>query len=623
VSIITTAFTKCRQYVQAHKIISGIVIVVLLGGGYYWYRIANTTTTVTKYVVENATLGSVVASVSGTGQVQAGTTIGVTAKVSEEVTSIPVKVGQRVATGQLLLQLDPTNEQRAVASAKLSLQSAQLAVEQLSQVTTSTLLSDQSSVRQDQTSLTTASTTLVQDYGTGFNNLGGVFVNLQTVMTGLQNFVTGSDISKTQNDPDAYVGLMPDYLQTGVVPYKNQIQAAYTAAAAAYQQNLTDYHTASLSSSQQSLDTLFNETENTANTVATAVKASKDFLTYVVNSYPASSSTKPLPAITTTLQNNFDTYTNTITSVASTVQGTVTGITSDRNNIVNAQSSLTQAQENLSELTSGPTDTQSLSAQINMQSAQNSLTTAQQNLGYTSVRAPIGGVVSAISATVGETPGSSAVTIVGDGQVAQVTLNEIDAAKVSTGDPATLTFDAISGLSLAGTVVEVDPVGTVSQGVVSYGVQIGFSQPADTSSSLLVKPGMSVTANIVTQADQNVVAVPNAAIVTSGGSSYILEPSTPVSAADLASSASGGMVLPATTQVPVVTGLVSDTMTEISSGVNAGDQIIVQSIKSTTATKTTTASAGSTSALQLLGGAGGAARTGGGSGGFTRGAAIP
>jgi HlyD family secretion protein len=305
------------------------------------------------------------------------------------------------------------------------------------------------------------------------------------------------------------------------------------------------------------------------------------------------------------------------------VQGTVTGITSDRNNIVNAQSSLTQAQENLSELTSGPTDTQSLSAQINMQSAQNSLTTAQQNLGYTSVRAPIGGVVSAISATVGETPGSSAVTIVGDGQVAQVTLNEIDAAKVSTGDPATLTFDAISGLSLAGTVVEVDPVGTVSQGVVSYGVQIGFSQPADTSSSLLVKPGMSVTANIVTQADQNVVAVPNAAIVTSGGSSYILEPSTPVSAADLASSASGGMVLPATTQVPVVTGLVSDTMTEISSGVNAGDQIIVQSIKSTTATKTTTASAGSTSALQLLGGAGGAARTGGGSGGFTRGAAIP
>jgi multidrug efflux pump subunit AcrA (membrane-fusion protein) len=614
-STIANIFTNSKQYVRTHKIISGIVVVALLGGGYYWYAAANTAPAVTKYVVENATLGSVVASVSGTGQVQAGTTIGVT-----EVTSIPVKVGQRVAAGQVLLQLDPTNEQRAVNSAQLSLQSAQLAMDQLTQVTTSTLLSDQNAVRQDETSLTTASTTLVQDYATGFNNLGGVFVNLQTVMSGVQDFVTGNDINKTQDDPDAYVGLMPDYLQAGVIPYKNQIQAAYTAAAAAYQQNLTDYHAASLTSSQQSLDALFAETENTANTVGAAVKASKDFLTYVVNSYPASSSTKPLPTITNTLQNNFDTYTNTIASVASTVQGTATGIIGDRNSITNAQSSLAQAQENLSELTSGPTDTQSLSAQINLQSAQNALTTAQQNLGYTSVRAPIGGVVSAIGAIVGETPGSSAVTIVGDGQVAQVTLNEIDAAKVSTGDPATLTFDAISGLSLAGTVVEVDPVGTVSQGVVSYGVQVGFSQPANTSSSLQVKPGMSVTANMVTQADQNVIAVPNAAIVTAGGSSYILEPSTPVSATELATSASGGIVIPATKNVPVTVGLTSDTMSEITSGVSAGDQIIIQTIKSTTAAKTTTASTGGTSALQLLGGTGGAARTGGtGGGGFTRG----
>ena len=66
-------------------------------------------------------------------------------------------------------------------------------------------------------------------------------------------------------------------------------------------------------------------------------------------------------------------------------------------------------------------------------------------------------------------------------------------AKVALGDEATLTFDALPSLSLAGTVVQIDPVGTVSQGVVSYDVQIGFSQPADTSSTNQVKPGMSVT----------------------------------------------------------------------------------------------------------------------------------
>ena len=161
-------------------------------------------------------------------------------------------------------------------------------------------------------------------------------------------------------------------------------------------------------------------------------------------------------------------------SVVSGMQSTISGITTDQNNIVNTQNSLTQASETLSETLAGPTATTLLGQQISVQTAQNNLTTAQQNLAYTSVTAPISGVVSAITATVGATPGSNAVTIVGDGEVAQVTLNEIDAAKVALGDKATLTFDALPNLSLAGTVVEIDPVGTVSQGVVSYNVQVGF-----------------------------------------------------------------------------------------------------------------------------------------------------
>ena len=46
---------------------------------------------------------------------------------------------------------------------------------------------------------------------------------------------------------------------------------------------------------------------------------------------------------------------------------------------------------------------------------------------------------------VGEDVPSPAVTIVGQSQVAEVTLNEVDAAKVKVGDKATMTFDAVSG----------------------------------------------------------------------------------------------------------------------------------------------------------------------------------
>ena len=78
----------------------------------------------------------------------------------------------------------------------------------------------------------------------------------------------------------------------------------------------------------------------------------------------------------------------------------------------------------------------------------------------------------------------------------------------------------------------------MSQGVVDYNAQVALAQANDQ-----VRPGMSVTANIVTQADQDVIIVPNAAITTQGGSSYILEPASPVADAVIASSSAGGIVL--------------------------------------------------------------------------------
>ncbi len=608
-------FGSIVQYARTHKIISTIVILILIGGGYYWYGVATVAPTLTKYVVENATTGTIVSSVSAPGQVQAGTTINVTPKVSEDVTSIPVTVGEYVYAGQLLMQLDPTNEQRALSQAQLSLEQAQLSAEISNQVATTTLLQQQDAVTTGEQSVVNASTTLAQDYQNGFDNLGPMFVNLQTVMTGLQSFMNGTDISKTQSDPDALVGLLPNYLQAGALPYEIALKDQYAAAVTAYQKNLTDYHAASAGSNTQTLDSLFTETYNTTQSINATVKAGKDLFGYVSQNYPAQQNgSQSLPTSAATLQNNFSTYTSTMSSAVSSAQSTISTIASDKNNIVNSQNSLTQASETLAETLAGPTATTLLSQQINIQTAQNNLTTAQQNLAYTSVTAPISGIVSAINVTIGTTPGSDAVTIVGDGQVAQVTLNEIDAAKVSLGNPATLTFDALPNLSLAGTVVQIDPVGTVSQGVVSYAVEIGFSQPANTLSTNQVKPGMSVTANIVTKVNQNVIAVPNAAVITSGSVSYILEPATPLSATDLASRASGGIVLAATKEVPVTIGLAKNTITEITSGVNAGDQIIVQTIKSTTAAKST-ATIDGTNALQLLGGArggGGFARPAGG-----------
>ena len=281
-------FKHLLRFTGSHKIVSAIAVILILIGGYFWYASSRSGTTVTKYVVEKATTGTVIASVSGSGQMQALTTINVKPQVTETVTGISVKVGDAVTAGQLFVTLDTTNEARALAQAKLSLQSAQLQLAKLTEApATTTLVQDQNAVTQAEQNLASASSTLGKDYQSGFDSVSSAFVDFQTVMAGLQSFVTGNDISKAQNDPDAYVNLMPSYLTAGVEPYRDAVLSSYTAAAAAYQQNLTDYHATSRSSDPATLDALFSETYQTAQTVSESVKSIKDLLSYVVNNYPS------------------------------------------------------------------------------------------------------------------------------------------------------------------------------------------------------------------------------------------------------------------------------------------------------------------------------------------------
>ncbi len=607
-----------KRFAGAHKFISAVIVIVVIGVVYYGYQATHGAVTVTKYVVQDAAPGTVIASVSGSGQVQAVTSIDVKPQVTETVTKVYVRPGDTVVAGQLLVQLDPTNEQKALRQAQLSLQSAELSLAKLQEApATTTLTQDENAVTQDQESIVAASTTLIKDYQSGFDTVSSAFIDFQTVMTGLQDFATGNDISKSESNPDAYVNLMPTYLQGSTLPYRVQVASAYQAAVAAYQKSLVDYHAASRASSPATLDALYAETYQTAQTISEAIKSGKDLINFVANNYPTGQGFSPLPSITNTFQANLGNYTTIFNGDITNLADTQSAITTDDTNLSNANLSLQEARNTLTALQAGvdPIDVQSQN--LSIQQAQLSVQTAEQNFAYTSVRAPITGTVSVVDAIAGETVPSPAVSIVGSGEEALVTLNEIDAAKVALGDRATLTFDALPNLSLAGKVIELDPVGTVSQGVVNYNVKIGFAQPANTSSSNQAKPGMSVTANIVTQADQNVIALPNAAVKTSGTASYVLEPSTSVSAADVSASAAGGITLPAAPKmIPVTVGLSNDTLTEITSGVNVGDQVITKTI-TTSASTASTAATGGTSALRALG-VGGGGGFGGGAGGAAR-----
>lgn len=245
-------------------------------------------------------------------------------------------------------------------------------------------------------------------------------------------------------------------------------------------------------------------------------------------------------------------------------------------------------------------------AQQNVDVSQAKYQSSLSDLAKTSVVAPIGGTVNAVNIKNGDdlsklSSGSSRTVpiIIGDLSTlkAQIQINEVDVPNVQLGQKAMITFPAIEGLTVTGKVEKMDSLGTVTQGVVTYNATIGLDNPDPR-----IKPGMSVSASIITGVKQDVITVPNSAIKTKGTINYV-------------EILGNGNTTP--TQVTVGTGLANNTDTEITSGLNVGDNVVTRTINpSATSTTTTTTTGGGGGAGVRIPGVTGGGGGGGGRGGF-------
>ena len=226
------------------------------------------------------------------------------------------------------------------------------------------------------------------------------------------------------------------------------------------------------------------------------------------------------------------------------------------------------------------------SEQLAVQKSQNAVSDAKDALKNYYIYAPFDGIIGAVIVQKGDTisSGTSAITFITQKEFTTISLSEVDITKIKLGDKAVITFDAINGLSVAGQVTEIDTIGTVSQGVVSYNVQIAF----DTQDSR-VKPGMSTSVNVITDIKQNVLTVPNSAVKSKNKNYYVLIPSQKQNL-NSPSASQGFILAEAPIQKAVQIGLADDINTEITSGLAEGDQVVVRTISNTASSVTSASS---------------------------------
>jgi len=196
--------------------------------------------------------------------------------------------------------------------------------------------------------------------------------------------------------------------------------------------------------------------------------------------------------------------------------------------------------------------TQEISAaQANVQALQNTVNQSK-------IIAPFGGTVTDISAVTGEqvSAESQAVRIDDlDNLLVDVYVSEVDINRIAVGQPAVLSFDALTGQEFEGAVQSIASAGTSDSGVVEFRVTVKLVE-ADPA----VKPGFTAVVSIITSSVENALLVPSQAITTVNGKTAVM------------------LVQPDGTakSVLVELGASSESYNEvISDGLAEGDQLVV------------------------------------------------
>jgi multidrug efflux pump subunit AcrA (membrane-fusion protein) len=205
----------------------------------------------------------------------------------------------------------------------------------------------------------------------------------------------------------------------------------------------------------------------------------------------------------------------------------------------------------------GPQSTGVATTQVDQ--AQAAADLAESQLSNAIIRSPLAGVVAARNVDPGELVGSGvpAFVVIDVGSVtAETSVEEGLVRTIRVGQQVPVAIDAAGIAKVLGTVQSVSPAADAR--TQAYTVKIRIDNPGDA-----VRPGMFARITFPVDTRRNVLTVPNTAVVTETGISYVYA----------VVRTQGASVVK---KIPVISGLSDETVTEITSGIDEGAVVITE-----------------------------------------------
>jgi len=162
--------------------------------------------------------------------------------------------------------------------------------------------------------------------------------------------------------------------------------------------------------------------------------------------------------------------------------------------------------------------------------------------------------------------GGTGISIISDEYLVSAAVSENDIARISIGNPTSITFDAYPNQDFTGSIKRIIPISIDEGGIIYYEVLIGF----ENIESLEIFYGLSANVSIETVRAENVLFVPIQSVYKEEGKSYVdLQVSGQVDHDNISQSVK---------KVEITTGINDYFYIEVTSGLKEGDVIITSRI---------------------------------------------
>jgi HlyD family secretion protein len=207
-------------------------------------------------------------------------------------------------------------------------------------------------------------------------------------------------------------------------------------------------------------------------------------------------------------------------------------------------------------------------AEAEVEKDEASLKQFQEQLSYTTITAPIDGVVLSRDVEVGDAV--SSILVLGSGATLVMTLgdtsevyvkgkvDESDIGKVYLGQPARIRVETFKDKTFTGHVTKISPMGVEKDNVTTFEVRVSINNPGGE-----LKAEMTANAEIILDEHHNVLMIPEGAIMYDKDKKASVDIPVP--------SAKDGMK-----KIAVNIGISNGVKTEVLSGLKEGDQVVLQ-----------------------------------------------